>query len=174
MYLLWKGDAADAAIRGAWQEGTWASSADVLYTGTKAAVSAASVDGKTMQTQSFSFAGVAAGSYKLAVFKPGKYCPEIVPVTVSAALDLGTVKLWLYGDVTYDGAVNASDVLQMNRHISAMSSVFDAGTAREKADRLAASNVTLVTAGDGDVNASDVLQMNRYISAMSSAFDKLK
>ena len=174
VYLLWKGDAADAAIRGAWQEGTWASSADVRYTGTKAAVSAASVDGKTMQTQSFSFAGVAAGSYKLAVFKPGKYCPEIVPVTVSAALDLGTVKLWLYGDVTYDGAVNASDVLQMNRHISAMSSVFDAGTAREKADRLAAANVTLVTAGDGDVNASDVLQMNRYISAMSSAFDKMK
>jgi hypothetical protein len=127
-----------------------------------------------MQTQSFSFAGVAAGSYKLAVFKPGKYCPEIVPVTVSAALDLGTVKLWLYGDVTYDGAVNASDVLQMNRKVASLESVFDAGSEQDKTDRFNAANVTAVSAGDETLNASDVLQLNRKIAGLASVFDTIK
>ena len=74
-------------------------------------VKADTVDGKSMKAQPFSFGTIPAGSYKLVIFKPGKYVPKIVPITVeSTALNLGQLKLWLYGDVNYDGAIKAIDV----------------------------------------------------------------
>ena len=76
--------------------------------------------------------------------------------------------------MTGEDVVNAGDVLQLNRYIAKMSSVMDAGTDAEKAERFAAANVTALTVGDTVLNAGDVMQLNRYIAKMSSAFDVMQ
>ena len=84
---------------------------------------------------------------------------------------MGEIKLWLYGDVTYDGTTNATDVLQIRRHIASLSSVMGSGSAQDIADREKAANVTAITGADTDINATDVLQLRRYIASLSSMLD---
>ena len=74
---------------------------------------------------------------------------------------------WLLGDVTGDGVVNNTDVIQINRKIVNLSSVFDAQENREV--RLKVADVT----GEGVINNSDVIQINRKNANMSSVFDRL-
>ena len=99
-------------------------------------------DGKRYD-QTFSFSTVSEGTYKLAIFKSGKYVPKIVEITVgSSDYDCGEQKLWLYGDVNYDGAVNKlGDILNLNRYCAGVSSVFDTGDAQTQKDRFDAANV---------------------------------
>ena len=175
VYLLYDSSISDTDIKAEWKDGTYITSAKVLYTGTKGAISAATVDGKSMQEQSFSFNTVEAGTYKLAIFKPGKYVPKIVTITVDgSSKDLEQLKLWLYGDVTYDGKVNSmGDVLNINRYISGLSSIFDKGDEATKKDRFNAANVTAITGTDTVINSmGDVLNINRYIAGLSSILDK--
>jgi len=167
VYLLYADDVADATIKAEWQSGSY----NALYTGTKTAAEEVTVGGKKMQSQSFNFEEVADGTYKLAIFKPGKYVPKIVEVTVDGAdIDLDQQKLWLYGDVNGDGVVNANDITQIKRFIATKSSIFDSG---DFDDRFAAANVTKLTSGDDVVNANDITQIKRYIATKSSAFDKM-
>jgi len=131
--------------------------------------------GKNYMRTSFTVSGLANGDYKLAIFKDGKFVPKIIPFSVSGAnVELGEVKLRLYGDVTGDGIVNADDVLQVNRRIAGLSSILDAGTAAEQAERFVAANMTAVSSGDTILNAADVMQLNRYIAGLSSVFDAIK
>ena len=117
LYYLYPSDTADKVILAQWKTGGTVSG--YTYTGTGAAVTAMTVDGKRMQAQAFSFDTVAAGEYKLVIFKPERYVPKIVPITVdSTALDLGQLKLWLYGDVNYDGRVTATDATQILRYFN--------------------------------------------------------
>ena len=147
----------------------------MLYTGTKGAISAATVDGKSMQEQSFSFNTVEAGTYKLVILKPGKYVPKIVEVTVTgSSLEVGQQKLWLYGDVNYDGTVDGSDVLQINRYIANKTSVFTKGDTQEQSDRINAANVTAINGADSTIDGSDVLQLNRYIANKTSVLNAAK
>ena len=101
---------------------SWNDTNDALYylypsTMEDGAITATTVDGKSMKAQPFSFGTIPAGSYKLVIFKPGKYVPKIVPITVeSTALNLGQLKLWLYGDVNYDGAIKAIDVTMARQY----------------------------------------------------------
>ena len=127
----------------------------------------ANVDGEHYD-QSFSFSGVPNGSYKLAIQKEGKYVPTIIEIDATAGdVDLGDVRLWLYGDVTYDVYVDAFDALQILQYDVFMSSIFDTGDARFQAERLVAADVT----SDDAVDAFDALQILQYDVFMNSIFD---
>lgn len=131
-------------------------------------------DGKRYD-QTFSFSTVSEGTYKLAIFKSGKYVPKIVEITVgSSDYDCGEQKLWLYGDVNYDGAVNKlGDILNLNRYCAGVSSVFDTGDAQTQKDRFDAANVTAITGTDTVINKTgDILNISRYIAGYSSVLDK--
>lgn len=171
VYLLYPSTMADADIRAEWTSGTYGTAGNAVATGTKDEIAAATVDGKAMKSQAFSFEGVADGTYKLAIFKPGKYVPLIKAVTVSGgALDVGQVKLWLYGDVNYDGQVKSNDVLQINRYINGQQSMFDLGDDEAKSMRVSASDIN----SDQSVKSNDVLQINRYINGLTSMINNLK
>ena len=175
VFLLYQDSTDDAAIRAQWQDGSYAGSKAVWYTGKATKTETADVDGKTMYAHGFSFAGVADGSYKLAIFKAGKYVPKIISVKVSGGdTALGDLKLWLYGDADYSGELSSVDVLQINRHMAGLGSVFKTGTDQDKADREAAANVTAVSAGDTELSSVDVLQINRQMAGLSSVFTTMK
>ena len=171
LYYLYPSDTADKVILAQWKTGGTVSG--YTYTGTGAAVTAMTVDGKRMQAQAFSFDTVAAGEYKLVIFKPERYVPKIVPITVdSTALDLGQLKLWLYGDVNYDGRVTATDATQILRYFNNKNpNVFTAGTAQEQADRMLCADVN----GDGNVTGTDATQIRRSFNNKNpNAFTNLK
>ena len=143
----------------------YSDSANVKYTcknADKGTITDTKVDGKDMKEQSFSFDGVEAGGYKLVIFKPNKYAPKIVLFTAeSSAVELGQQKLWLYGDVTYDGKVNAVDATQILRYVVKKRS-FDK-------EQLSVADVNQ----DNKTNAVDATQIKRYVVKKSSALDKL-
>ncbi len=171
LYYLYPSDTADKDILAQWKTGGTVSGH--TCTGTGAAVTAMTVDGKRMQAQAFSFDTVAAGEYKLVIFKPERYVPKIVPITVdSTALDLGQLKLWLYGDVNYDGRVTATDATQILRYFNNKNpNVFTAGTAQEQADRMLCADVN----GDGNVTGTDATQIRRFFNNKNpNAFTNLK
>ena len=169
-YYLYPSTTEDAAIRAQWKKGVTVSG--YSCTGTKSTISDTTVDGKSMKAQTFTFDTVAAGSYKLVIFKPDKYVPKIVPITVeSTALDLGQLKLWLYGDVNYDGAVTIADYTQVLRYAGGKTSVFDAGNDVTKADRFVAANV--IENGTG-VDIGDYTQILRRVGGKTSIFDTFK
>lgn len=168
VYLLYSSGTSDDAIKNEWKTGTYTTA--LAYTAAKGGMTQ-NADGKRYN-QTFSFQDVTPGQYKLAIFKPGKYVPKIVPFTVeSTAVNLGEQKLWLYGDVDYDGTVGHLDVLQINRKIANLTSVVNAGDAQDQADRFAAANVTAINGTDTILDYMDVLQINRKIANLSSIFD---
>ena len=158
VYLLYPGSVSDEDIKAEWKTGTYAKAS--AYTAVKGGITA-NADGKRFD-QAFHFDAVPAGEYKLAVFKPERYVPKIVPITVdSTALDLGQLKLWLYGDVNYDGRVTATDATQILRYFNNKNpNVFTAGTAQEQADRKLCADVN----GDGHVTGTDATQVRRYFN----------
>ena len=162
LYYLYPYTTEDAAIRAEWKNDTYASGA-ALYTGTGGAITATTVDGKAMQAQTFSFGTIPAGEYKLVIFKPKKYVPKIVPITVeSTALDLGQLKLWLYGDVNYDGKIRTGDATQINLYL--------AGERVFSDDEFASADIT----GDGKIRTGDVTQIYLKLSGDTSKFDDIK
>ena len=170
-YYLYPSDTADKDILAQWKTGGTVS--DYTCTGTGEAVTAMTVDGKRMQAQAFSFDTVAAGEYKLVIFKPERYVPKIVHITVdSTALDLGQLKLWLYGDVNYDGQVNTTDATQVLRYFNSKGpNVFSQGSAQDRADRLLAANVD----GNLIINTTDSTQILRHFNNKTpNAFTNLK
>ena len=165
-YYLYPTTMSDADIRAQWKKGVTVSGA--LYIGTGGTISDVTVDGKTMKSQSFSFSTVLAGDYKMVIFKAEKYVPKIVPITVeSTDLDLGQLKLWLYGDVNYDGKVDTNDVIQVNRHVNTKGSLITVGTADEIAEKKLICDIN----NDGIIDTNDVIQINRYINTKGSLFN---
>lgn len=166
LYYLYPSTMEDATIRAQWKKGGTVSG--YSHTGTDGTITAATVDGKAMQAQTFSFGTIPAGEYKLVIFKPGKYVPKIVPITVeSTDLDLGQLKLWLYGDVNYDGKVDTNDVIQVNRHVNTKGSLITVGTADEIAEKKLICDIN----NDGIIDTNDVIQINRYINTKGSLFN---
>ena len=168
-YYLYPSDTADEVILAQWKTGGTVSG--YTCTGTGAAVTAMTVDGKRMQAQAFSFDTVAAGEYKLVIFKPERYVPKILPITVdSTALDLGQLKLWLYGDVNYDGKVLANDATQIVRKVNGIGSIFDTGDTATKADRITAADLN----ADGTIRTNDAAQITRFVNGLGSVFNNFK
>ena len=159
-YYLYPTTMSDADIRAQWKTGGTVS--DYTHIGTKDTISSMTVDGKAMQSQIFSFDSVPAGDYKLVIFKPEKYVPKIVEITVeSTALDLGQLKLWLYGDVNYDGKVKAGDATQILKYTSYKRTFSE--------EEMLAADVN----NDGKIKAGDATQILKYTSYKASAFDNI-
>ena len=159
-YYLYPTTMSDADIRAQWKKG--GAVTGYTYTGTGGTISDVTVDGKAMKSQSFSFSTVPAGDYKLVIFKPEKYVPKIVEITVeSTALDLGQLKLWLYGDVNYDGKVKAGDATQILKYTSYKRTFSE--------EEMLAADVN----NDGKIKAGDATQILKYTSYKASAFDNI-
>lgn len=161
VYKLYSSTADDNTIKNEWKAGSYPTA--LAYTATKGGITQ-NADGKRYD-QAFSFSGVTPGDYKLAIFKPGKYVPKIVPITVeSTPLTLGEQKLWLYGDVTYDGNITTADGLAVYRKYAGISSAFDLTT---DPDILKAADIN----NDGQVTTADGTAIYRKYAGQSSAFD---
>lgn len=166
VYLLYPGSVSDEDIKAEWKTGTYAKAS--AYTAVKGGITA-NADGKRFD-QAFHFDAVPAGKYKLAVFKPEKYVPKIVPITVdSTALDLGQLKLWLYGDVNYNGVVDNSDATQVFRYAALKASIFNTGDETTKVERLLAADVN----SNNIVDNSDATQIVRYAALKTSIFNTI-
>ena len=168
-YYLYPTTMSDADIRAQWKTSGTVSGYYTEYTVTKETISSTTVDGKAMKAQTFSFDTVPAGDYKLVIFKPEKYVPKIVEITVGTSdYSCGEQKLWLYGDVNYDGAVDNVDAGQINRYVAGIGNVFSKGTATERTERLIAGDINC----DGDVNNVDAGHINRHLAGVGSLFSK--
>ena len=167
VYLLYNGSTSDADIKAEWKAGKYTNA--LAYTPVKGGITP-NADGKR-HDQTFTFDTVAEGEYKLVIFKPDRYVPKIVSITVGTdAYDCGQLKLWLYGDVTYDGVVNAIDLNQLRKYIKKGASVFDNGSEQDKTDRKLAADLT----GEGTINAIDANQLQKRIKKGTSVFDAYK
>lgn len=162
-YMLYPGDTTDADIMAEWSTEN--------FTGTPCdSKSKPTASGKQF-AQEFRFDTVAAGSYKLAIFKPGKYVPKIIPITVEEEVALGEQKLWLYGDVNYDNIVNTTDATQALRYFTKKNpNAFSQGTEQDQADRFVAANVNR----DNAINVTDAAQMLRYFTKKPNAINNFK
>ncbi len=130
------------------------------------------VDTKTVTGNSgtYAFEEVEEGTYTLRVSKT-KHAIREYEVTVADADVTQDTAIWLYGDVNGDGIINATDVLQINRKVANLNSLFNQA---ENADyRFKVANITAVTGTDTLLNSADILQINRKIANLSSIFDKI-
>lgn len=160
-YRLYPSTADDNTIKSEWKTGTYTTA--LAYTAAKGGMTQ-NADGKRYN-QTFSFQDVTPGQYKLAIFKPGKYVPKIVPFTVeSTAVNLGEQKLWLYGDVTYDGKITTADGLAVYRKCAGVPSAFNLTT---DPDILMAADINI----DGRVTTADGTAIYRKVAGQTSAFD---
>lgn len=149
LYYLYPSTMEDAAIRAQWKTGGTVTG--YTCTGTGGTITATTVDGKSMKTQTFTFDTVAAGSYKLVIFKPGKYVPKIVSITVdSTDYDCGQLKLWLYGDVNYDGAVKTIDITMARQYFKGNLTLTD--------EQIAVMDMN----GDGAIKVIDITILRQY------------
>ena len=112
-YLLYDGSTSDADIKAEWKVGTYKTA--LAYTPVKGGITL-NADSKRYD-QTFTFNTISEGNYKLVIFKPGKYVPKIVPIIVGTTdYTCGQLKLWLYGDVNYDGAVKTIDITMARQY----------------------------------------------------------
>ena len=154
-YMLYPGDTTDADIMSEWST--------EKFTGTPCDSKGTPTASGKQFAQEFRFDTVAAGSYKLAIFKPGKYVPKIIPITVDGeAVDLGEQKLWLYGDVNYDGKINPRDAAQILS--------YDVGNRDFTDEELGTANVNK----DKRVDPRDASQILNYDVGNDSVIDNLK
>lgn len=160
--LLYPSDKADADILTAYRTGD---KADAVYEG-----SAKEVQPGTSRTETgIKVEEVKDGKYKMLVYMDGKYIPVIKEVTVSGGdVDLGTIDLYLYGDVNFDGEVNTRDSQQILRYYAGKTSVFDQGSEEEKELRKTAANVTWLKLEDNMVDSRDSQQILRYYAKKTS------
>ena len=168
-YLLYDGSTSDADIKAEWKAGIYKNA--LAYTLVKGGITP-NADGKRYD-QTFTFDTVAEGEYKLVIFKPDKYVPKIVSITVGTdAYDCGQLKLWLYGDVNYDGKVNGTDAVQIQRsYASKIPNVFSVGSEQDISDRGLCADVN----HDGKINGTDAVQIQRYYAnKLPNAFTNIK
>ena len=149
LYYLYPSTMEDAAIRAQWKTG--GTVIGYTCTGTGGTITATTVDGKSMKTQTFTFDTVAAGSYKLVIFKPDKYVPKIVSITVGTTdYTCGQLKLWLYGDVNYDGAVKTIDITMARQYFKGNLTLTD--------EQIAVMDMN----GDGAIKVIDITILRQY------------
>ena len=155
VYMLYPGDKTDADIMAEWST--------EKFTGTPCDSKGTPTASDKQFAQTFRFDTVAAGSYKLAIFKPGKYVPKIISITVGGeAVELGEQKLWLYGDVNYDGKINPRDAAQILS--------YDVGNRDFTDEELGTANVNK----DKRVDPRDASQILNYDVGNDSVIDNLK
>ncbi len=167
VFYLYDASVSDELIRAQWNPKADTQKVDPLYTGVGGEVKL-NEDG-VRYDQTFTFEDVAEGTYKLAICKEGKYVVKVIEITVSEYTELDALKLWLYGDINYDGVVLANDAAQISRYINLDESLFDLQD-EDAEDRLLAADIN----SDGQILANDAAQISRYINFSTSIFDTLK
>ena len=111
--------------------------------------------------KAFKVEGLDAGTYKLAVVKPGKYVVTVVPFETDGTNDIGTLPLRLYGDINNDGLLDVRDVTQIAR--------FGVGKRQFDEEENLAADVNM----DKTVDVRDITQLCRKIVGKSSSLDKI-
>lgn len=120
---------------------------------------------------SFAIKDVENGTYKIAIYKPGRYVVAVEEITVeNEDVTIEDIDMWLYGDVNYDGRVDVLDITQVTRYINLKTSVFDTGDDQTKQNRFIAADVV---GDDGAVDVQDITQYTRYINLKTSIFDTM-
>lgn len=148
VYLLYAGDTLDKTIRDDWKA---SKTTNVLYSTWGSSITA-NADGKRYDQQ-FSFSGVAAGTYKLAILKPG-HGIWIETITVGNSDNSGkNIELYKMGDVTCDGKVDLGDQIKLIRYVK------NSKKYPLTADQFIAADVTV----DGNVNMGDQIKLIRYV-----------
>ncbi len=127
---------------------------------------------KTVKGKSgtYTFEDIAEGNYTVRVSKT-KHAPREYSAVVAGADVTQDVEIWLYGDVNSDGVINAADILQINRKIANLSSLFNQVATVDYRTKVA--NITSITMNDSILNSIDTLQINRKVANMTSIFDKI-
>ena len=103
-------------------------------------------------SQTYKFADVAAGEYKLAVYKPG-YSVHIEDVTVTDSTVIGDIKLSLLGDANGDGKVRIGDKAVLARAIVGW-------TGYENLLNKDAADIN----GDGLIKNDDLMILSRHLA----------
>ena len=143
LYYLYPSTMEDAAIKAEWKSGS--------YTGTACTSKGTPTASGKQFEQTFTFDTVAAGDYKLAIFKPDKYVPKIVSITVGTTdYTCGQLKLWLYGDVNYDGAVKTIDITMARQYFKGNLTLTD--------EQIAVMDMN----GDGAIKVIDITILRHY------------
>ena len=126
-------------------------------------------------TQSFSFAGVKSGNYKLAAWRPaydsGKhyaYALKIDSIDIDENKTNIEIKTYLYGDTNCDGLVTTKDVTVLKKYSAgSTNTLFDTGTDISKEFRIKLVDST----GDGDITTRDVTELKKYSAGGRSKYD---
>ena len=103
-------------------------------------------------SQTYKFADVAEGEYKLAVYKPG-YGVHIEDVTVTDSTVIGDIKLSLLGDANGDGKVRIGDKAVLARAIAGW-------TGYENLLNKEAADIN----GDGLIKNDDLMILSRHLA----------
>lgn len=127
--------------------------------------------------QTFKISGVEAGTYKLAIFKAKRngsdpYVVTVMDVTIADdTLSIEeNINMWLYGDVNYDGKINARDATQVLRYAANKSSVIVDDSTTYGIHQILASDIIV----DNKLNARDATQILRKAANKSFPLDNLK
>lgn len=99
---------------------------------------------------SFTFSDIATGEYKLVVYTTSDRIPYIQPVNTAEGIELDSVVMPRYGDITGDDSVDAQDLVRLMNLI--------VGKDVEVVE------VTTDPTGDGNVDILDVIRLVRYLA----------
>lgn len=117
----------------------------------------------------YNFENVEAGEYLVQISKT-KHATRTYEVVVGTSDVKQDALIWLYGDVTGDGLINATDATQVNRKYNGKASVFGSSDAKTEAYRL---TVADVYSSDKTINATDATQIARSYNNKSSILDSM-
>lgn len=123
----------------------------------------------TGNSTTYSFENLEAGEYLIQVSKT-KHASRTYYITVGTSDVTQNAVIWLYGDVTGDGLINATDATQVNRKYNGKASVFGSSDNQTEAYRL---KVADVYSADNTINATDATQIARSYNNKSSVLDSM-
>lgn len=118
----------------------------------------------------YAIPGVVSGTYTMRVIK-AKHAVREYTVSVDASAVTKDAEIWLYGDVTGDGQINATDSTQINRIFSGKVSIFSSGDDETRAYRFIVANVYTA---DDLINATDSTQLKRHFGGKASVLASIQ
>lgn len=99
---------------------------------------------------SFTFSDIDAGEYKLVVYTTRDHIPYIQTVNTSETIELGSVVIAKYGDITGDDTVDAQDLVRLMNYIVGKD--------------VAVIEITADPTGNGSTDILDIIRLVRYIA----------
>jgi uncharacterized repeat protein (TIGR02543 family) len=126
------------------------------------------VSGTGSKEETFQFENVPTGVYYLAIAQNGKHATRVEKVEVKAdSSNLGTYKIWLYGDTMDLGEVSQMDAIEVLKY-----SLGRNGSLKRQTDGMAIKAADVD--GNGSVEAFDAIEILKYCFDRNSVFKKMK